>query len=66
MQKIFIVLGLAFILVGLLWPLLMRLNLGNLPGDLFFKRGNVTFYFPLITCLVISAILSIILWFLSR
>jgi Protein of unknown function (DUF2905) len=43
-----------------------RLGLGRLPGDIVIQRDNFTFYFPLVTCLVVSAVLSVILWAFNR
>ena len=40
--------------------------LGRLPGDILYRGKNVTFYFPVVTCLVVSVILSLILWFINR
>ena len=54
MARFLIVLGLAILVVGLLWPYLSRIGLGRLPGDIVIERDNVTFYFPLMTCLFLS------------
>jgi Protein of unknown function (DUF2905) len=61
-----IIFGFVLILAGLLWPLLHKLGLGRLPGDIVLERGNVRFYFPIVTSLVISAVISLILWMLNR
>ena len=66
MQRIFIVLGLVLLLAGLAWPWLARLGLGRLPGDIAVRHGNFGFYFPIVTCVVISAALSLLLWFINR
>ncbi|QAS54074.1 DUF2905 domain-containing protein [Halobacillus litoralis] len=58
--KIFIVIGIVFIVIGLLWSIF-----GKLPGDLSFKKGNVTFYFPIMTSIIASIVLSLI-FFLFR
>jgi hypothetical protein len=47
-----IVLGLAILVAGLLWPYLSRIGLGRLPADIVIERENMTFYFPLMTCLL--------------
>jgi Protein of unknown function (DUF2905) len=52
--------------IGLLWPWLSKLGLGRLPGDLVFERGGVRFYVPVMTCLVISIVLSLLLWLFNR
>ena len=58
--------GLVLVIVGLLWPWLGKLGLGRLPGDIVIERGNFSFYFPIVTCLAVSLIGSLILWFLNR
>jgi Protein of unknown function (DUF2905) len=66
MARFLIVLGLVILVVGLLWPYLSKLGLGRLPGDIVIERENTTFYFPLVTCLLLSLVLSLILWVASR
>jgi len=66
MSRWFIGIGLVLVAVGLLWPWLGRLGLGRLPGDIVIERGNFHFYFPIVTCLVVSGVVSLILWFLNR
>ena len=66
MSRWFIGIGLVLVVVGLLWPWLGRLRLGRLPGDIVIERGNFRFYFPIVTCLVVSGVVSLILWFLNR
>ena len=66
MSRWFIGVGLALVVVGLLWPWLGRLGLGRLPGDIVIERGNFHFYFPIVTCLVVRGVASLILWFLNR
>lgn len=66
MSKILIAAGVVLILLGLVWPVLTKIGLGRLPGDFFFQKKNVTFYFPLMTSLVLSAVLTLFLWILSK
>jgi hypothetical protein len=66
MARFLIVLGLAILIAGLLWPYLSRIGLGRLPGDIVIERGNVTFYFPLMTCLLLSVVFSLVLWAVNR
>jgi Protein of unknown function (DUF2905) len=66
MARFLIVLGLAILLVGLLWPYLSKLGLGRLPGDIVIERENVTLYIPLVTCLLLSLVLSLIFWVANR
>jgi hypothetical protein len=66
MVRWLVAIGLVLILVGLLWPLLSKLGLGRMPGDIVIERGNFRFYFPIVTCLIVSAVLSFFLWLLNR
>jgi Protein of unknown function (DUF2905) len=66
MSRFLIVLGLVILAVGLLWPLLSRLGLGRLPGDIVIQRDNFTFYFPLATCILLSVLLSVVFWIFNR
>ena len=60
MQRLLIILGLALLVAGLAWPWLSKLGLGRLPGDIRIESESGGFYFPLVTCLVISIVLSIL------
>ena len=65
--KILIVTGLALAGLGVLFLVGEKLGwVGRLPGDFVFRRGNATFYFPLATCLIVSAILSLLLWLFRK
>ncbi len=66
MARTLIVIGLVILVVGLLWPYLSRIGLGRLPGDIVIERENMTFYFPLMTCLLVSVVLSLIFWAVNR
>jgi hypothetical protein len=66
MSRFLIVLGLVILALGLLWPLLTRLGLGRLPGDIVIQRGNFSFYFPLATCVVVSILMSVAFWLANR
>lgn len=66
MPKLLIIIGVALVLIGLVWLIGERFGLGRLPGDFMIERGNVRFYFPLMTSLIISVVLSLVLWFFSR
>ena len=65
-QKTLIIIGVLFILVGLLYPFLKDLGLGRLPGDIIVKKENSTFYFPIVTCIVVSVVVSLILMFFRK
>ena len=60
MQKLLIILGIGILVIGLLYPYIKKLGLGQLPGDIMFKSGNSTFFFPIVTCIIISIVLTII------
>lgn len=64
--RFLIVLGAILILIGLAMPWLGKLGLGRLPGDIVIERENFSFYFPIMTSLLVSLILSAILWWLQR
>lgn len=65
-QRALIVIGSIVLAVGLLWPWLTKLGLGRLPGDIRIVRDGFTFYFPIVTCLLVSIAVSVILWFLRK
>ena len=60
MQKLLIILGIIILVIDLLYPYIKKLGLGQLPGDIVFKSGNSTFFFPIVTCIIISVVLTII------
>ena len=66
MQKILILAGLTALLIGLLWPWLDRLPLGRLPGDIVIEREKFRLYLPLTSMILVSGLISLILWLLRR
>jgi len=66
MRRWLVGVGLVLVVIGLLWPWLGRFGLGRLPGDIVIERGEFRFYFPMMTCLVVSGIVSLIFWLLNR
>lgn len=65
--KTLIYLGLVLVVVGIVVTLAGKVTwLGRLPGDITIQRENVSFYFPLATCILISVIVSLVLYFLRR
>ena len=66
MQRALIIVGIALVVIGLAWPWIAKLGLGRLPGDIRIEGEHGGFYFPIVTCLIISAVLSLMLWFLRR
>lgn len=65
-SRLLIVFGLVLVVLGLLWPVLGRLGLGRLPGDIVIERESFRLYFPLATSLLVSAVISLILWLINR
>jgi hypothetical protein len=58
-----LIVGLVIAGIGLIWVLALNLpGLGRLPGDIVIERGNSRFYFPIVTCVVISVVLSLVTW----
>ena len=64
MGKLLVIVGLIIVGIGLL--IMMGLPLGRLPGDIAWRRGNATFYFPLATSIILSILLSLVLYILNR
>ncbi|MBA4600838.1 DUF2905 domain-containing protein [Thermoactinomyces mirandus] len=59
--KMLIVIGIVLIVIGLVWQVGGKyLNLGKLPGDIVIEKGNTRIYFPIVTCIVISIVLSLL------
>jgi hypothetical protein len=66
MSRWLVAIGLVLVVFGLLWPWLRELGLGRLPGDIVIERGNVHIYIPIVTCVIVSVVLSFILCLMSR
>jgi len=66
MARFLIVAGAILIVAGIAWPLLARLGLGHLPGDIHIERDGWSFHFPIVTCIVLSLVLSLIVWLFRR
>ncbi len=65
--KLLVVIGLVFVIIGaVMWKTGGLGGLGRLPGDITIQKGNSTFHFPIVTCLVVSAVLSLLAWLLRR
>jgi hypothetical protein len=62
MPRLLITLGIVLVVLGLAWPWLQKSGLGRLPGDFTIGRGNFRFYFPLTTSILISLIVSLLIW----
>jgi hypothetical protein len=66
MSRTLIILGLVLAAAGLLWPVIGKLGVGRLPGDIHVEGSNYSFYFPVMTSLLVSIVLSVILWLANR
>lgn len=67
MPKLLITFGVILIVIGLLWQIGGKyISLGRLPGDILIKRGNTTFYFPLMTSIIVSIVLSLIFFIIGK
>ena len=65
--KVLVVIGLVIASVGLLlWSGIGRGWLGRLPGDIHYSKGDFSFQFPIVTCLLVSAVLTLILWLVRK
>lgn len=66
MGRFLIIAGITLLALGLLWPLIAKLGLGRLPGDITWQRGNTRVYFPIVTSILLSVVLSLALYLFSR
>lgn len=66
MSRLLIIMGLTILLIGIAWPWLQKLGIGRLPGDIVIQRENFTLYFPVVTGLILSLVLSLVLWIVNR
>ncbi len=64
--RVLILLGAILIVVGAVLPYTGRIGIGGLPGDFVVRRGNFSFYFPLMTSILLSIVLTVILWLFRR
>ncbi|MFZ5595360.1 MAG: DUF2905 domain-containing protein [Pseudomonadota bacterium] len=65
-SRVLIIIGAVLVVMGLLWPLLQKVGLGKLPGDIAVERDGFRFYFPITTSIVVSLVLSFLLWLFFR
>lgn len=66
MARALITIGVLLVVIGLAWPWIAKLGLFRLPGDIVIERDNFRFYFPITTMIVISVVISLILWLFRR
>lgn len=64
--KLLIALGLGIALMGVVFYFGSKVGIGRLPGDIYIKKGNFTFYFPIVTSILLSILLSLILRLLRK
>ena len=64
--KFLILWGIILVFLGAIWLLGERIGLGRLPGDIVFRGEQFTFYFPLATCVLLSLLLSLLVWLVRR
>lgn len=65
MSRFLIAFGILLVAAGLLWPLLQKVGLGRLPGDIVIERGGFRLYLPIATSIVMSMLLSLVLWLIN-
>jgi len=66
MQRLLVIAGAVLIVVGLGWPWLSKLPFGRLPGDINIERDGFGFHFPIVTSIVVSLLLSLLLWIFRK
>jgi hypothetical protein len=66
LRQILIAIGILLIVAGLAWPWLTKLGLFRLPGDIVIERENFRFYFPITSMILISLVISLILWLFRK
>lgn len=64
--RMLIIAGVALIVIGMIWSVAERFGLGRLPGDIAIERENFRFYFPVTTSILVSLVLSLLLWLFRR
>ncbi|WP_297276785.1 DUF2905 domain-containing protein [uncultured Brachyspira sp.] len=64
--KLLIIIGIVLIIIGILFLFNIKIPFGKLPGDIFIKKENFTFAFPIVTCIIASLVLSFIMWVISK
>ena len=66
MARWLVIIGIVLVVAGLAWPWLAPLGFGRLPGDFRIERHGITIFIPLTSCLIASAVISLILWLLRK
>jgi ABC-type phosphate transport system permease subunit len=65
-SRLLVTIGIILVIVGLAWPWIQKLGLGRLPGDIVYEKDNVRFYFPIVTSIIISLVLTLIFWLFRK
>ena len=65
-QKILIAAGILILIIGFLWPWIVKLPFGKLPGDIVVDKPNFKFFFPITSMILVSVIISLIIWLIKR
>ncbi len=66
MSRLLISIGLALVLLGVMWPWLSKIGLGRLPGDIVVERENFRFYLPLTTGIIVSILVTALMWIMRK
>ncbi len=66
MQRLLLILGCLSLAVSAAWPWVSRIPFGRLPGDIHIVRAGYSFFFPITTCILLSLLLSVLVWLLRR
>jgi hypothetical protein len=66
MARTLIILGVVLVAAGLLWPWLQKAGIGRLPGDILIERDGVSLYLPITTSILVSVVISVLLWLIGR
>jgi hypothetical protein len=66
MQKLLIITGVVIIIAGITWPWLSKLPIGRLPGDILIDRPGMKVFFPITTMVIVSVLISLVLWLLRK
>ena len=66
MQRILIILGVIILIVGFLWPWIIKLPIGKLPGDIIIDKPNFKVYIPITSMIIISLLLTLIFWLFKK
>jgi len=66
MQRLFVIAGIVLLAIGIAWPWISRLPIGRLPGDIHVVREGYSIHFPIVTCIVISLVISVLLWIFRK